>query len=140
MSNPPSDVDSTRTCSFVRILRDAANHKNEASDLHSEQGEIDDESKHTSDSCSIEPTATLRPPQITSTKERKEEACTDADCSPYEKLQNLSICESSAPPSLSCSSLDRYHDVVVDDIDIVELDTYLEDVQQATSIWNFTLQ
>jgi hypothetical protein len=124
----------------VRVIPDVANSNNESNDRDSEQVEIDDPSHNKSEVYSVDPTATtLNPPQImSSTKEIKEEVCTD-DCSPNEKLQNLCQRESSAPSS-SSSSLDADLDLVVD-IDLVELDNYLEGVQQSTSsYWNLTLQ
>lgn len=138
MSTNPSVVDSTPTCSLVGVVvHDVPNSENEGSDQQrdSEQGEIDDESKSKSDVYIIDPITTLSSPESTTstTKDIKdEEVCNGDDCTPYEKVQSLSQRELLAPTSSSCSSLDTYADVA-DDIDLGDLDDYLEDVQQATT-------
>lgn len=132
----PSDLnDSIRTCSFV------ADNNDEGSDCDANQREIDDESKHKSDMFSSidSAAATLSPPpQVTSSNNETKEEEYLGDCSIYKKSQNLSLRKASSAPSSLCASLDGFHDVVVDDIDVVELDHYLEDVQQSTSFWNLT--
>ena len=134
----PSDLnDSIRTCSFV------ADNNDEGSGCDANQREIDDESKHKSDVYSIDSAAaTLSPPpQIMSNNNEtiKEEEYT-GDCCLCTKSQNLSLRKASSAPSSLYASLDGFHDVVVDDIDVVDLDHYLEDVQQSTSFWTLTLQ
>jgi hypothetical protein len=127
ISTTLSVVDATRTS--LCVIPDVTYSKNEDSDhdfvpIVECHAEIDDESSRKNEVNSLSPSSYEN---MCTNKEKTESGLTD-DCSSFGETLNLSPQDPSL--SSSCSSLDVYLGVV-NDIDINELNNYLEAVQQA---------